>query len=244
MRQIVLDTETTGLEAGDGHRIIEIGCIELLNRRRSGNIFHRFLNPDREIDEGAAAVHGITREQLIDCPRFADIAQDLIAFVRDAEVIIHNAPFDVGFLDAELRRLGKAWGRFAEHCRIIDTLAMARQLHPGQRNNLDALCSRYAVDNSTRDLHGAMLDAEILSDVYLRMTGGQATLLLDEEPAGNAHGRRSTSTRSSQRGERPPLRVIAATPEEDAAHDARLAGIDKKSGGRCLWLQADEDALA
>jgi DNA polymerase III subunit epsilon len=243
MRQIILDTETTGLEAGDGHRIIEIGCVELFNRRRTGNNFHRFLNPDRDIDEGAAAVHGITREQLANSPRFADIAQDLIAFVRDAEVIIHNAPFDVGFLDAELKRLGKAWGRFSDHCRIIDTLAMARQMHPGQRNNLDALCSRYAVDNSTRDQHGALLDAEILSDVYLRMTGGQATLLLEEEPANTSNSAGTTGTGSQQRGERPPLRVIAATAEELAAHEARLAVIDKKSGGRCLWRRAQEDPV-
>jgi DNA polymerase-3 subunit epsilon len=235
MRQIVLDTETTGLEPADGHRIIEIGCIELVNRRRTGNSLHHFLNPDRDIDEGAVAVHGITREQLASSPRFADIARELIDFIRDAEVIIHNAPFDLGFLDAELKRLGRAWGRFADHCRIVDTLAMARQMHPGQRNNLDALCSRYAVDNSARDLHGALLDAEILSDVYLRMTGGQATLLLEDEPPSTGPAPSVAARRTS----RAPLRVVAPTAEELDAHEARLAALYNKSGGKCLWRQPE-----
>jgi DNA polymerase-3 subunit epsilon len=236
MRQIVLDTETTGLEPGEGHRIIEIGCIELLNRRRTQNVFHRFMNPDREIDEGAMSVHGITRDQLASCPRFADVAQDFISFVRDAEVIIHNAPFDVGFLDAELKRLGKAWGRLTDHCRVIDTLAMARQMHPGQRNNLDALCARYSVDNSARTLHGALLDAEILSDVYLRMTGGQASLLLDMAPANTGTGARRGTTRSIA-GANIPLRVVTADQEELMRHEQRLAAINARSGGQCVWLK-------
>ncbi|MFO1435982.1 MAG: DNA polymerase III subunit epsilon [Gammaproteobacteria bacterium] len=236
MRQIVLDTETTGLEPDEGHRIIEIGCIELQNRRRTQNVFHRFLNPEREIDEGAMSVHGITREQLDDCPRFVDIAQDFISFVRDAEVIIHNAPFDVGFIDAELKRLGKAWGRMADHCRIIDTLAMARQMHPGQRNNLDALCTRYSVDNSARTLHGALLDAEILSDVYLRMTGGQASLLLDEEPKPSGVAVRAKKAGSTTDAIN-SLRVVTANQDELARHEQRLATIDAKSAGKCVWLK-------
>lgn len=235
MRQIVLDTETTGLEPAEGHRIIEIGCVEMVNRRRTARTFHHYLNPDRDIDDGAVAVHGITREQLASSPRFGEVAQELMDFLRDAEVIIHNAPFDVGFLNAELSRLGVAWGTLNDHCRVIDTLAMARELHPGQRNNLDALCRRYNVDNSGRTLHGALLDAEILSDVYLRMTGGQATLLLDESPP--AREAQVPAVSSSRREERPALRVIAASTEELAAHRARLATLQKKSNGRCVWLQ-------
>lgn len=235
MRQIVLDTETTGLEPAEGHRVIEIGCVEMVNRRRTARTFHCYLNPDRDVDDGAVAVHGITREQLASSPRFGEVAQELIDFIREAEVIIHNAPFDVGFLNAELARLGEAWGTLADHCRVTDTLAMARELHPGQRNNLDALCKRYSVDNSGRALHGALLDAEILSDVYLRMTGGQATLLLDESPP--AREAQARAAGSAERGERPALRVVAATAEELAAHRARLATLQKKSNGGCIWLQ-------
>ncbi len=235
MRQVVLDTETTGLEPAEGHRIIEIGCVEMVNRRRTARTYHHYLNPDRDIDDGAVAVHGITREQLASSPRFGEVAQELIDFLRDAEVVIHNAPFDVGFLNAELARLGEAWGTLSDHCRITDTLAMARELHPGQRNNLDALCKRYNVDNSGRTLHGALLDAEILSDVYLRMTGGQATLLLDESPP--ARQAQVPTVDSPHRQERPALRVVAASTEELAAHRARLAALQKKSDGRCVWLQ-------
>ncbi|MCG3143726.1 MAG: DNA polymerase III subunit epsilon [Gammaproteobacteria bacterium] len=235
MRQVVLDTETTGLEPAEGHRVIEIGCVEMVNRRRTTRTYHCYLNPDREIDDGAVAVHGITREQLASSPRFGEVAQEFIDFLRDAEVIIHNAPFDVGFLNAELARLGAAWGTLTDHCQITDTLAMAREQHPGQRNNLDALCKRYNVDNSGRTLHGALLDAEILSDVYLRMTGGQATLLLDESPP--AREAQVLAVNSPHREERPALRVVAASAEELAAHRVRLATLQKKSDGRCIWLQ-------
>src|SRR6187549_895297 len=178
MRQIVLDVETTGLEASAGHRIIEIGCVEILNRRPTGHKFHRFLNPEREIDAGALAVHGIELSRLAQAPKFAEIAVELIAFIEGAELIIHNAPFDVGFLDAELARLEGA-RTVVSVCKVLDTLALARSLHPGQRNSLDALCKRYSVDNTKRDLHGALLDAGILVDVYLAMTGGQSALALD-----------------------------------------------------------------
>src|SRR6187401_3189799 len=178
MRQIVLDVETTGLEASAGHRIIEIGCVEILNRRPTGQKFHRFLNPEREIDAGALAVHGIELSRLAQAPKFAEIAVELIAFIEGAELIIHNAPFDVGFLDAEFGRLSES-RTVAQVCKVLDTLALARSLHPGQRNSLDALCKRYSVDNTKRELHGALLDAGILVDVYLAMTGGQSALALD-----------------------------------------------------------------
>src|SRR5580704_6062407 len=183
MRQIVLDTETTGLEVEQQHRIIEIGCVELVNRRLTGRSFHRYLNPDRDIDEGALEVHGLSREQLAKEARFADIHAELMEFLRDAELIIHNAPFDVAFLNAELARVGAA-PAITEVCKILDTLPLARQMHPGQRNSLDALCKRYSVDNSRRDYHGALLDARLLAEVYLAMTGGQATLVLgaDTDP--------------------------------------------------------------
>lgn len=239
MRQIVLDTETTGLEPAQGHRIIEIGCVELINRRPTENRFHQYLQPDREIDPGAAEVHGITAEFLADKPRFADIAADFMDFIKGAELIIHNAPFDIGFLNHELARLDGAWGVISDHCGVIDTLAMARQLHSGQKNNLDALCKRYFIDNSQRQLHGALLDAEILADVYLAMTGGQATLSLDGL---------TTATRQQQTGvrrlasDRAPLKVIVATAAELQAHDTRLAGIDKASAGKCLWKSLDNAA--
>ena len=191
MRQIILDTETTGLEPSDGHRIIEIGCVELVNRRITGNTYHQYIQPDRAIDAGAREVHGITDQFLADKPRFADIADEFLTFIRGAELVIHNAPFDVGFINHEFALLGKSVGSVSEHCTIVDTLAIARRLHPGQRNNLDALCKRYQIDNSQRDLHGALLDAEILADVYLAMTGGQATLSL--ESRGDMHGEKAHS---------------------------------------------------
>ncbi|MEA3275204.1 MAG: DNA polymerase III subunit epsilon [Pseudomonadota bacterium] len=235
MRQIVLDTETTGLEPAEGHRVIEIGCVELIDRRLTRNNFHQYLQPDREIDQGAVEVHGITNELLRDKPRFGDISEDFIRYIRDAELIIHNAPFDVGFLDHELRLWREGSPRIGDLCTITDTLTMARSLHPGQRNSLDALCRRYGVDNSQRDLHGALLDAEILSDVYLAMTGGQVSLSLgahNEPGLGAARG----GVRRLPAG-REPLRVVRATDEELAAHQARLAGIDETSGGECLWLK-------
>lgn len=182
MRQIILDTETTGLETAQGHRVIELGCVELLDRRLSGNRFHYYLAPDRDIDLGAEEVHGITKEFLKDKPKFADVVDEFMEFINGAEIIIHNAPFDVGFLNYELELINSHWGHFEDHCTIIDSLALAREKHPGQRNSLDALCQRYYVDNTQRDLHGALLDAEILADVYLLMTGGQASLELASAP--------------------------------------------------------------
>jgi DNA polymerase III subunit epsilon len=237
MRQIVLDTETTGLEPELDHRIIEIGCVEIVNRRVTGRTFHRYLNPERAIDEGAMAVHGIKRADLDDKPKFAEIADELVGFISDAELVIHNAAFDVAFLDHELAKLPGARRTAATLCRVLDTLELARSMHPGQRNNLDALCKRYEVDNSHRDLHGALLDAQILADVYLAMTGGQVGLALSESPA-------SASTAS---GAQPiqalvrtalPLIVVVATDEEAQAHESMLALIAKASGGRCLWPPA------
>ena len=180
MRQIVLDTETTGLEVSQDHRIIEIGCVELIDRRVTDNSWHHYLNPDRKIDSGAFEVHGISNESLQDKPRFADIAEDFIDYIKGAELVIHNAPFDLGFLDHELSKLDKEPCAISQFCTVVDTLVKARQKHPGQKNNLDALCRRYEIDNSQRSLHGALLDARILADVYLIMTGGQSALSLDD----------------------------------------------------------------
>ncbi len=232
MRQIVLDTETTGLEPGLGHRIIEIGCVELVNRRVTGRRFHRYLNPERDIDEGALAVHGLTRAELEREPRFAEIAEELVDFIRGAELVIHNAAFDVAFLDMELAKLPGEPLTIASICQVLDSLALARELHPGQRNNLDALCKRYSVDNSRRELHGALLDAQLLAEVYLAMTGGQGALALGE----SAGPQRAAETRTVRALVRPPapLRVIVATDEEQRAHEAFLDLIAKKSG-RCVW---------
>jgi DNA polymerase-3 subunit epsilon len=232
MRQIVLDTETTGLEPSDGHRIIEIGCVELLNRRITGNTYHQYIQPDREIDPGAIEVHGITNESLADKPRFADIAKEFLGFITGAELVIHNAPFDVGFINHELGMLTNRPGTVEDFCTVVDTLAMARRLHPGQRNNLDALCRRYEIDNSQRELHGALLDAEILADVYLTMTGGQASLSLD------ARGETREVDASGIRrlpADRPALRIIQPTEAEIAAHEARLDAIEQDSGSSVLW---------
>jgi DNA polymerase III subunit epsilon len=235
MRQIVLDTETTGLDPAQGHRIIEIGCVELLNRRPTGNRYHQYLQPDREIDAAAVEVHGITPEFLADKPRFADIAEDFLAFVEGSEVIIHNAPFDVGFVNAELERGGSSWGKLLDHCSVRDTLALARQLHPGQSCSLDALCRRYSIDNSQRELHGALLDAEILADVYLAMTGGQASLSLEGEKG--TFGGEGFSVRRVD-SNRPRLPVLSATPAELEAHRKRLDAIDRASGGS-LWRRIE-----
>jgi len=234
-RQVILDTETTGLEPGD-HRIIEIGCVEMVNRRLTGKTFHQYLQPDRVIDAGAIEVHGITNEFLADKPRFADVAEEFMDFIRGAELVIHNAPFDVGFINAELARLGQQWGRVTEHCTVLDTLVMARKLHPGQKNNLDALCKRYDVDNSNRELHGALLDSEILADVYLAMTGGQTALSLEgsgEEPGG---GPRAEAIRRLDLS-RPRLKVIYADYEELQAHEQRLAAIEESCGDKPVWLR-------
>src|SRR6202451_4294251 len=211
MRQIVLDTETTGLEAELGHRIIEIGCVELVNRRPTGRTFHRYVNPERDIDAAAVGVHGMARADLAREPLFADVADEFLAFIADAELVIHNAPFDVGFLDAELARTNAPTRTIASVARVLDTLALARQRHPGQRNNLDALCKRYSVDNSHRELHGALLDARILADVYLAMTGGQSLLALDEAARERSGVARSGQTPATIRPAE-ALRVVEATP--------------------------------
>ena len=188
MRHVILDTETTGLEPSEGHRIIEIGCLELVHRRPSGRRFHRYLNPDRPVDAGAVEVHGLDDRFLADKPRFHEVVDEFLDFIRGAELVIHNAPFDVGFLNAELARLGPQWGAVEDYAGVTDTLAQARTLHPGQRNSLDALCKRYQVDNSGRELHGALLDAELLAEVYLAMTGGQGSLGLDPRGGGSGPG--------------------------------------------------------
>ena len=236
IRQVVLDTETTGLEPELGHRIIEIGCVELQNRRRTGRRLHHYVCPDREIDPGALEVHGITSDFLADQPRFAEVADDLLAFIDGAELVIHNAAFDVAFLDAEFARLPGGAGRIADRCRLLDTLMLARQLHPGQRNSLDALCKRYQVDNSKRDLHGALLDAELLLDVYLAMTGGQGTLILGADDAAERAAGAVVQRASRPSGE---LRVVRASAGELAVHEALLERLDRASGGRTLFRQQD-----
>jgi DNA polymerase-3 subunit epsilon len=239
MRQIILDTETTGLEPSEGHRIIEIGCVELINRRPSSNRYQQYINPGREIDAGAMEVHGISNEILADKPKFADIANDFLEFVKGAELIIHNAPFDVGFINNELALMNgkKSAPRIEEHCTIIDTLKLAREMHPGQKNDLDSLCRRYSVDNSSRTLHGALLDAEILADVYLAMTGGQSGLFEDQHSSLKTGAPQPVIRRLDVN--RPKLPVIAPTAEELAAHQAWLEDLDKKSGGKCLWSQLE-----
>jgi DNA polymerase III subunit epsilon len=237
MRQIVLDTETTGLEPDLGHRIIEIGCVELVNRRSTGRTFHKYLNPERAIDEGALAVHGISRADLDGKPKFAEIVEELLGFIGGAELVIHNAAFDVAFLDAELARIQGQAQTIAALCRVLDTLALARSMHPGQRNNLDALCKRYSIDNSRRELHGALLDARILADVYLAMTGGQGALALAETTASGSAADGGRAVRALVRPS-VPLVVIAPTEEELEAHAAMLAVIAKASGGKCLWTIA------
>ena len=229
MRQIVLDTETTGLEPSQGHRIIEIGCVELIDRKLTGNNYHQYIQPDRESDEAALEVHGITTEFLQDKPRFADVIDDFIDYIRGAELIIHNAPFDVGFIDHELKLAGAEYGSIATYCEVIDTLVMARKMRPGQKNNLDALCKHFDVNNTHRELHGALLDSEILAEVYLRMTGGQVGLLLDAEQEAAESGGVVEQRRLSSDRER--LAVIVADAEELAAHQAILDGMKDT----CLW---------
>lgn len=237
MRQIVLDTETTGLEASQGHRIIEIGCVELVNRRLTGNHYHQYINPRREIDQGAIEVHGITSEFLADKPEFEQISDEFVEYITGAELIIHNAPFDLGFLNTELQRLDDDHQPLEASCSIVDTLVMARGKHPGQRNNLDALCQRYGVDNSQRDLHGALLDAEILADVYLLMTGGQTMFQLSESGPDTGEGNRGGEQIRRLDAGRKPLPVIPASGEELAAHEAQLEAIAADNGGRVLWRE-------
>ncbi len=236
MRQVILDTETTGLSAEQGHRIIEIGCVELINRRVTGKTFHTYLQPDRKVDEGAMRVHGITDEFLQDKRRFKDIVEEFKAFIKGAQLIIHNAPFDVSFIENEFKLVkDKAWKNLSLHCDIFDTLVFARQKHPGQRNNLDALCKRYNVNNENREKHGALLDSLILADVYLAMTGGQETLILEEEP------QREKMTQTNEEAlpktvTQTPL--ILANSQELSAHDAFLEML-KKKGITSLFTQSD-----
>ncbi len=228
MRQIVLDTETTGLATSEGHRIIEIGCVELVNRRITGNNFHTYLNPDRDIDEGAERVHGISRDDLETAPRFPEIVDRLLDYVRDAELVIHNAEFDVGFIDHELGLMKHEQPKIGHHASVLDTLMLARKLHPGQRNSLDALCKRYEVDASNRELHGALIDADLLARVYLAMTGGQTAMTLEESAASNGRSNgasRRAEARASGRSGDLNLVVIRATDEEIAAHDALMQKI-------------------
>ncbi len=230
MRQIFLDTETTGLDPAQGHRIIEIAAVEVINRRLTKNHFHVYLNPDREIDLGAQQVHGITLEFLQDKPRFPDVVAEFLDFIAGGELIIHNAPFDVGFLDHELGMLGMPGVR--QGCAgIIDTLKMAKEMRPGQRNNLDALCRHFGIDNSSRTLHGALLDAELLADVYLAMTRGQESLMMDIVETSSADSEAPSVVRDA------PLRVLTAAEGELEAHQQYLAGLDKAAGGACLWSQ-------
>ena len=233
MRQVVLDTETTGLSTEQGHRIIEIGCIELVNRRFTGREYHRFLNPERDIDGGAERVHGISLEELAGQPRFTDIADEFLEFIEGGELVIHNAEFDVGFLEYELGLMRHGRPKITDHALVLDTLGLARELHPGQRNSLDALCKRYGVDSSGREVHGALIDAELLARVYLAMTGGQAALLLEEEIEVTSGGQAEIGARAS-RGEL-ELALVRVSAAEQAAHESLL---DKLEGaGRCLWRE-------
>ena len=238
-RQVVLDTETTGLSTADDHRIIEIGCVELVNRRLTGETFHQYINPQRDIDAGAMEVHGITNEALADKPKFADIADDFMQFIDGAELIIHNAAFDVGFLNHELAKIRSEKRTINAICTILDTLKLARDKHPGQKNNLDALCRRYDVNNSNRELHGALLDSEILADVYLAMTGGQTSLSLAAEVVRKDKGK-ATKAGKALIKKRKPLKVIKADDAEMLEHDAHLQRLEKASDGQCLWLKMSE----
>lgn len=247
-RMVVLDTETTGMPVTDGHRIVEIGCVEVIGRRLTGRHYHVYLQPDREVDEGAIAVHGITNEFLADKPRFRDVADEFFDFIKGAQLIIHNAAFDIGFINNEFALLGQQdRSEVSDHCSVLDTLLMARERHPGQRNSLDALCKRYGVDNSGRDLHGALLDAEILADVYLTMTGGQTNLSLAGEGEGSDGGRRQATPIRRLSADRPATPVLRASAEELAAHAVRMKAIEKAAGGPALWVlleqPAEQDAL-
>lgn len=235
MRQIILDTETTGLDPAQGHKVIEIGAVEMINRRLTGNNFHHYINPERAIDEAAMEVHGIKNEELLDKPLFDDLAVELIGFLKGAELVIHNAPFDVGFLNSEFNSIGYGEKVIEEHCEVLDTLIMARQKHPGQKNNLNALCKRYFVDNTQRTLHGALLDAEILADVYLQMTGGQISLLGESEDL--TRSGKGSSARKIDIADTSNLRVIRADSDEIQAHDKWLELLRKESKSDVIWDQ-------
>lgn len=238
MRQIVLDTETTGIDPKEGHRVIEIGCVEVVNRKLTGNHFHVYINPGRQIEQEAIDVHGITNEFLTDKPTFRDVAEDFVNFIRGAQLVIHNAPFDVGFMDHEFGMEPKTRGVITKDiCGILDTLALARKMHPGQKNNLDALCKRYGIDNSHRELHGALLDAEILADVYLLMTGGQTKLNLASK--GSSDADTGIIRRIERSGKK--LKVIKASADELTNHETRL-DIVQKAGGSCLWRENQDNS--
>lgn len=234
MRQIILDTETTGLEPREGHRIIEIGAVELLNRNITGQDYHQYLNPERVIDDEAIRVHGITNEFLADKPLFRDTVEAFLEFVRGAELVIHNAAFDIGFINHELAKLGKDYGRIEDHVSgVLDTLLLARRMHPGQRNSLDALCKRYKVDNSNRELHGALLDSRILAEVYLAMTGGQSSLGLDAQEGGMLD--EAAFAPRPLPVDRPRLKVVRASEDELVAHAKRMEAVAKAAGGETVW---------
>ncbi|MDN6318671.1 MAG: DNA polymerase III subunit epsilon [Marinobacter sp.] len=233
MRQIVLDTETTGIDPAEGHRIIEIGCVEMIERRLTGRNYHVYVNPEREIEAEAITIHGITNEFLEDKPKFAAVADEFFEFIKGAELVIHNAAFDIGFMDSEFARV-KPVRKTADHCGVIDSLAVARAKHPGQKNNLNALCKRYGVDNSNRELHGALLDAEILAEVYLLLTGGQTALSLD---AGSEYGGASGGIRRLDSG-RPALAIIKATDAEREAHTEFMTVLEKKVG-ETVWSKLE-----
>ena len=239
MRQIVLDTETTGLETSQDHRIIEIGCVELVGRKLTGRHYHQYVNPQRKVDEGAMEVHGITDQFLEDKPLFDQVAKEFLEFVDGADLIIHNAPFDVGFINHEIAKLSGKYEVIETSCRIIDTLALARQKHPGQKNNLDALCKRYGVDNSARDLHGALLDAEILADVYLLMTGGQVNLNISDQSNSDSGEVNTASSIRRLAADRTPLRVVKPSDEEISLHQQKLDAINKSSGA-CIWMGSSD----
>ncbi|MDF3981231.1 DNA polymerase III subunit epsilon [Luteibacter sahnii] len=239
MRQVVLDTETTGLEVQQGHRLVEIGAVEMIGRRPTGRHFHTYLNPERAIDEEASKVTGIRDEDLVDKPFFRDKVEEFLAFIKGAELIIHNAAFDVGFLDAELRMAGAQYGRVADHASVLDTLVMARTMYPGQRNSLDALCKRLGVDNTKRDLHGGLLDAQLLADVYIAMTSGQVGLDFVFDPGAD---RAASSHLDDIVITRRPI-VLRATADERALHDKRLDALDKAAGGQSVWRKLESDTL-
>lgn len=233
MRQIVLDTETTGIDPAEGHRIIEIGCVEMMERQLTGRNYHVYINPEREVEAEAITIHGITNEFLVDKPKFATVADEFFEFIKGAELVIHNAAFDIGFMDMEFGRI-KPVRKTADHCGVVDSLALARAKHPGQKNNLNALCKRYGVDNSNRELHGALLDAEILAEVYLLLTGGQTALSLD---AGSENGGGSGGLRRLN-SDRPELAIIKATEAESEAHQAFMTALEKKAGGT-VWSKLE-----
>ncbi len=237
MRQLILDTETTGLSPEQGHRIIEIAGVELVDRRPTGRSVHLYLDPEREIDAGATEVHGMTWDDLKGKPRFPDVAGEFVEFAREAQWVIHNAPFDVAFLDAEFKRAGLS-PCAKLHAGVVDTLALAREAFPGKRNNLNALCERFGIDNAHRTLHGALLDAQLLAEVYLSMTRGQETLTIEMAPSPRRHGPRRPLDDEVQDAGRPVLRVLEPSPDEASTHRDYLAALDAESKGRCLWLAA------